>query len=63
MIQLERTKDEIVLDWIALRQQGYTTGQIGRLYDVTPSQVRTSTNRVRNEDAAHDPSAAGVYTW
>lgn len=47
---LERARDDMHLSWLALRDSGWTSGQIGKRYGVAASHVRTVLNRIDADD-------------
>lgn len=65
----ERAVDELHLAWVALRAQGMTSAEIGKLYNATPEAVRIATNRIRNADNdeaafwGDDPATIPQHYW
>ena len=47
-----RADDERALHMLSLRRDGLSSGVIGRLFGLTSSAVRTTTNRIMNADLA-----------
>lgn len=45
--QCTREEDEVILDWLYLRDIGWTADQIAARYGTSGSYVRAATNRVR----------------
>lgn len=43
-----RDEDETLLDWLYLRDAGWSCPEIGRRYGVNGEYVRAATNRVRH---------------
>jgi len=46
---IPRKEDDTLLQWLQLRDEGFSTGQIARKFGVTPGRVRTATNRVQRD--------------
>lgn len=44
---LERARDAMHLDWLAMQDAKMTSGQIGKRYGIPSSQVRTVLNRIK----------------
>jgi hypothetical protein len=48
-----RQTDSIVLKWIKLRTEGFSSGLIAQKYGVSQERVRVATNRVLDDDIKH----------
>jgi hypothetical protein len=44
---IERARDAMHLDWLAMRDAGKTSGQISKRYGIPSSQIRTVLNRIK----------------
>jgi hypothetical protein len=44
---IERARDAMHLEWLAMIDAGKTSGQIGKRYSIPSSQVRTVLNRIK----------------
>ena len=45
-----RKDDERLLEWLDMRHAGFSSGEVGRLHNVTDSRVRVATQRVLEHD-------------
>ena len=45
-----RHRDRVHLIWVKLRCRGRTASEIAQRFGTTPDDVRTATNRIRNDD-------------
>ena len=48
-----RQTDSIILKWIKLRTEGFSSGLIAQKYGVSQERVRVATNRVLDDDIKH----------
>jgi hypothetical protein len=55
---IESARDLMHLDWLYLRDAGWTTGQIGKRYGVPSSHVRTVQNRITKDYEASEMKVA-----
>lgn len=56
-----RSVDDLTLEMIRLRVTGYSVTSIGEMFGFKSQYVSTATNRVRDADIKHDPSAKPYY--
>ena len=52
--KLSRQQDETHLEWIRLTGLGWSSGRIGRRYEVRPEYVRTVLNRIKADLATSE---------
>jgi hypothetical protein len=45
--------DDAKVEWMHLRTKGLTCPEIGKLYGVSGTYIRASTNRIVKDDAKH----------
>ena len=45
--------DDAKVEWMQLRTDGFTCGDISEMYGVSETYIRASTNRIVKDDAKH----------
>lgn len=59
-LQATRARDEEVLDWIAMRLNGWSLGDVAAEFGTKPALVAQATNNVKKHDIAKSGEPRGA---